>query len=278
VTAPAAGAAFDAFERQGWITAAHAYDEFFGPITSQVVDPLLDAVHAEAGDTLVDLACGPGHLLDVATRRGVRAVGVDASPTMLELARRTAPAAAIRWGDVQHLTFADASFDAATAAFVLMHVADPERVVAEAARVLRPGGRLGVAVWDDPVKARLLGWLLDAIDEVGAEPPPDLPAGPAFFAYAEDAALRRLLERAWFCDVEVHTVGLAHRLPSVDDVWRGLVEGTVRTSALLRGQDATTLARVREAFVAIASSGTDAGGGIRIPVSVKLGVGVRRAP
>jgi SAM-dependent methyltransferase len=277
VTASAAArpvGSFDAFERHGWITAATAYEQFFGDITARVVDPLLDALGAEPGDTLLDLACGPGHLLDRAAARSVRAVGVDASPAMLEIARRTAPSASVHWADVQHLPFAAASFDLATAAFVLMHVSQPHRVVAEAARVLRSGGRAGIAVWDSPAQTRLIGWILDAIDRAGVRAPDDLPEGPPFFAYADHEALRDLMEQAGLEDATIHRIAFTHQVGSIDDLWDGLVDGTVRTAALLRRQDRTTMARVRREFDALVGPHVE-DDGLAVPVSVVIGVGIK---
>jgi SAM-dependent methyltransferase len=267
--------AFDAFERRGWGAAARGYDEFFTEITDQVIDPLLAAVAAEPGDQLLDLACGPGHLIAAASERGIPSTGVDVTPSMLELARRAAPTASVRWCDVQHLPFPDDSFDLVTAAFVLMHVADPDRVVAEASRVLRPGGRLGVAVWDVPERARLLGWMGEAIERAGVRPPDDTPAGPSFFAHASDEAMSRLLEMGGLDEVAVRTLAFTHRVRSVDQLWRGLVEGTVRTAALVRGQDAASLRRIRHELAVLVEPHTDATG-IAVPVSVRLGVGTRR--
>ena len=266
--------AFDAFEHRGWLTAAAAYDTFFTPVTAKVVDPLLDAVEAGPGSDLLDMACGTGHLLASACSRGINAVGIDASPAMVELARHAAPEASVRTSDVQDLSFPDDSFDAVTAAFVLMHVAAPTRVVSEAVRILRRGGRLGVAVWDDPSRTRLIGWILDAIAMAGASPSADVPDGPPFFAYADEAALVQLLEQNGLADVAVHTVEFTHLVDTLDEVWTGLTEGTVRTAALLRGQDDATRSRVHEAFVSLAAPHTDADG-VHIPVSVKLGVGQR---
>jgi SAM-dependent methyltransferase len=84
--------------------------------------------------------------------------------------------------------------------FAILHVGRPERVAGEAARVLAPGGMLALSTWDDPVRCRLLKVFTDAIGEVGAAPPPDLPDGPPFFRFANDGEFTRLLTDAGLTD------------------------------------------------------------------------------
>jgi demethylmenaquinone methyltransferase / 2-methoxy-6-polyprenyl-1,4-benzoquinol methylase len=96
------------------------------------------------GDDVLDSCCGTGDLAIEDARLGGRVTGLDFSEPMLERARRKAPE--LEWvrGDALALPFADESFDAATVGFGIRNVADLEAGLRELARVLRPGGRLGV--------------------------------------------------------------------------------------------------------------------------------------
>ena len=94
------------------------------------------------GSVLLDLACGAGLLAPFVAGRGHRHVGVDLSPTAVPLARAHG-VAAVR-GDVLRLPFADAVADVVVAGEVLEHVPDLAGALAEACRVLRPGGTLVV--------------------------------------------------------------------------------------------------------------------------------------
>lgn len=89
---------------------------------------------------LLDLACGAGLLAPHVTGKGYRHVGLDLSPTALPQARDHG-VVPVR-GDVLHLPFRDEVADVVVAGEVLEHVEDPDRLVAEACRVLRPGGTL----------------------------------------------------------------------------------------------------------------------------------------
>lgn len=96
------------------------------------------------GDRVLDGACGTGDLAVADKRAGAsHVVGLDFSERMLERARRKAP---LEWvqGDLLALPFDDASFDAMTVGFGVRNVADLPLALAEARRVLRPGGRLAI--------------------------------------------------------------------------------------------------------------------------------------
>ena len=102
----------------------------------------VDAV-VKPGDRVLDACCGTGDLAVGAQAAGGVVTGLDFSPAMLERARRKSSAVTWVEGDVLDLPFEDASFDAATVGFGIRNVADLEAGLAELARVLVPGGRLG---------------------------------------------------------------------------------------------------------------------------------------
>jgi len=105
--------------------------------------PLIAAVAAARPARVLEVGCGWGELAAwVARETGAEVVAVDLSPHMVELARESGVDA--RVGDVQELPFDDGEFDVAVAAWMLYHVPDLGRGLAELARVLRPGGRLVV--------------------------------------------------------------------------------------------------------------------------------------
>jgi SAM-dependent methyltransferase len=117
---------------------------------------LLSALDVRAGQSVLDVGCGPGtdlgRLAD-AVAPGGSVVGVDNDPAMLAEARRRLadrPEVSIWSGDAHALPLGDASVDRARTDRVLQHVADPAGVLAEALRVLRPGGLLAIAEpdWD----------------------------------------------------------------------------------------------------------------------------------
>ena len=261
--------AFNAFEASGWDAHSAGYDDFFPAITNRLIEPLLDAAGVGAGVRVLDVATGPGYAASAAIDRGATAVGVDVSGEMLALARRRDPRLDLRPGDAEALPFADASFDAVVANFLILHVGRPERVARELARVLTAGGHVALTAWDLPDRARLLGIAVDAAAAGGAVAPDDIPVGPPFFRFADDVRFAALLTDAGLVDAGVQTITFTQPVASPDLLWDGLLDGTVRTSALIRRQSPAVLAAVRARFDEIAERHR-AGDALQIPISVKL--------
>jgi SAM-dependent methyltransferase len=268
--------AFNAFEAAGWGERADGYHRFFGSLTTQVIEPLLDAAGVGAGKRVLDVASGPGYCAAAAAARGAEAVGVDVAGEMVTLARRLHPRIEFVQGSAERLPFDDASFDAVVGNFLILHLGRPEQGAAELVRVLEPGGRLALSTWDMPERTRFLGVFLEAADEAGAVPA-DIPAGPPFFRFAEESEFTRLLQGAGLSDVAVQTVSLTHRLASADELWDGFRDGTVRMGALLIGQAPETMQRLRAGFDRRVREYTGEDGSIELPVSVKVASG-RLAP
>lgn len=268
--------AFNRFEAAGWERRADGYQRFFAPITTQVIEQLLDAAEVDRRARVLDAATGPGYVAAACAVRGADAVGVDVAAEMVSLARTLRPEIEFRQADAEQLPFSDGSFDAALGNFLILHVGRPEQVAAELVRVLKTDGRLALSTWDVPARARLLGVLVDAVAEVGAQPSAHIPPGPPFFRFSEEDEFVRLLRGAGLGEVTIQTVAFTHRLASADELWAGLMDGTVRTRALVRSQPEEVQAQIRAAFDRLVRPYAT-NGGLEIPVSVKLASG-RKAP
>ena len=122
---------------------------------------LIGAADPKAGDTSLDVACGPGTVVAAFAPHVTHAVGLDATDAMLDQARALSAEkflANVDWrrGDVYALPFETASFDIVSCRYAFHHLQSPERAFAEMLRVCKSGGRIvlcdGVAS-DDPQKA-----------------------------------------------------------------------------------------------------------------------------
>ena len=142
VLADRARAASESFRRKG-----ADWDEMraLGLPARAVEAALLGLLPASGIGRLLDIGTGTGALLEVLAPRIESGLGIDASRQMLALARaRLAPLGhcAVRQGDMYRLPLPDAAFDLVVMQMILHHAEDPAAALAEAARVLRPGGRL----------------------------------------------------------------------------------------------------------------------------------------
>jgi SAM-dependent methyltransferase len=261
-----------AFERQGHDALATSYHAFFSAVTALATNPLLDAVGLHAGTRLLDVATGPGALAAEAARRGARPVGIDLSPQMIELARRLYPGIDFREADVEHLPFADDTFDAVVCAFGLGHFPRPELAVAESLRTLLPGGRIAFSWWDDPSRQRIQGIFRDAIAEVGVSVPPDVPQGHNVYRFSNTGEFLRLLKGAGLIEVGVTEHTTTYSVTDTETLWRGGLGSLLLTGAAIRQQDNATQDLIRTAFERCARvyRSTD---GLNLPVAFKVGSG-----
>lgn len=238
---------FRDFEHAGWSSAsvAASYHRQLGDVTSGCIPQLLRAVGLQAGERVLDVACGAGYVAAAARELGAEAVGVDFSPAQVQLAEQSHPGIRFVEGDAAALPFADGAFDVVLNAFGLPHVTDPDKVVAEAWRVLKPGGRFAYASWCEPAKCVAFSMVYDAVRahgtlEVG------LPPGPNFFGYGDIAYARVMLGRAGFTDVEGTEVPLVWRVAAPDDIVDAIASGTVRAAAVLNAQSPENLAKIKQ--------------------------------
>lgn len=268
-------AVYKAFEAEGWTRKAKTYDRLTGRVTARLVMPLLEAAGVQSGTRVLDVACGPGHIAAAAAAKGAEPVGLDAAEGMVAVARARYAEIAFQQGDAERLPFADASFDAVVAGFVVNHLPHPERALAEFARVVRSGGRVAVTVWDRPERMRLLGVLGEAVQGTEGVLDPGLPSGgPDPFRFADDVALAALLSGAGLAEAEVRSIAFELDVADTDELWEGLLAGSVRTAALIERQAEPVRRRIRAALEqAVAPYRSETG--IALPVSAKLASGRR---
>lgn len=245
---------FRAMERAGWTAEdkGEAYDRFMGATTSQVAEPILRGVGAASGMSLLDVACGPGYVSGDATEMGLSVTGVDFSPSMLVRAAERVPGAEFREGDAENLPFDAGTFDAAVCAFGMLHFGAPERAMAEACRVLKPGGRYAFSVWQVPPPGSYMAVVGGAIRRHG-DPTAGAPPGPNFFRYADADNSAAALAEAGFGDVERIEAPIEVIVPA-DQVLEAVYSAGVRTTAILRAQSAADLESIHAEIVAAAAA------------------------
>ena len=187
-TPPAAPdlAAVKARQQTTWASGDFAV---IGTTLQLVGESLCEAVDVEAGTLVLDVACGNGNATLAAARRGCRVTGLDYVPTLLRRAEERAQAERLEVqlveGDAEHLPFNDGKFDVALSTFGVMFAPDQPRAAEELMRVVRPGGRIGLANWTPE------GFIGPLLKTVGRHvPPPAGVASPA--AWGIESFLKRL--------------------------------------------------------------------------------------
>lgn len=203
----------------GWSRRADSIQEFGMRVSVWMVEQL----SLQPGQRVLELACGPGDtgfLAAELVKPGGTLIATDASRAMLGVATGRARDLGItnvefRQLDLEWIDLEAASVDSILCRWGLMFAVDPRAALQEARRVLRPHGRIALAVWDDPEQNPWATIPTRALVELGHAVPPD-PDQPGMFALADAERLRRLLEDAGFVEAHVDSVELSRPEVSVE--------------------------------------------------------------
>ena len=240
---------FTEFEHEGWERVANQYDSVWSSSTRQFIPPLLEAAEVAEGMSVLDVGCGPGYVSAAAAERGAVPTGLDFSREMVAIAQKMFPRIEFREGDAQNLPFVDGRFDRVLANFALLHVADPEQALAEACRVLKPGGKFAFSTWAHLAENPFVKLVDDAI-QAHANLEVDLPPGPPYYLFSGPDEFRKALERTGFegtsMSFKVHTI--EWKVPSARFIFDAELKAGVRTAGLLAKQTPEALKAIESAI------------------------------
>jgi SAM-dependent methyltransferase len=223
-----------------WGSAAKDWSELSAAMVTPLYHAALNLARVGRGTTLLDVGCGSGEVLALAHFRGADAIGIDAAPALVHIARQRAPHADVREGDMEDLPYKDESVDAITYVNTLQFARDPGHALREGARVLAPGGRLVAAVWAEPERcglARVMKAVADAL--------PQKPPGGGPFSLSAPTALADLVKQAGLKPVETvevptpflyfnedHAIGSILSTGPAQGAIRAVGAGPIRRAAL----------------------------------------------
>jgi SAM-dependent methyltransferase len=245
------GPAHSSFLAQRYSADAVVYDELWSPVIRPVGDELVAEMRLANARRVLDAGTGAGALVP-AIRSGAPAAsvtGLDVAVGMLGLAKGRHDIACVA-GDAMAIPFDAGSFDAVVLAYVLFHLGRPDVAMAEAARVLRPGGVVGTITWASEGSI-VAGSLLDAaLDDVDAPAPP---WSGDHAGLSSPAQVRARMHRAGFTESALWTATITHQF-TIDSFWRLRTTGGNTGWRLRQLGDAERpelLARVRRQFDAL---------------------------
>jgi SAM-dependent methyltransferase len=265
---------FAAFELSGWDANIVGYDSAFGAVARQTVAPMLDAARVSSGMQVLDVCCGPGMLAAGALKRGAEATGLDFSAEAVKLARELVPDGRFQQGDAQALPFPAASFDAVLCGYGLMHLPEPAAALREILRVLRPGGRTALSVWD----AGGAGFTL-VYEAVRARGSLDmaLPHGPDFFQFGSPERMQAALTEVGFAEATANSFHQDWHLPNANRYIESILAGTVRARAVLAAQSSAAAVGLRAYIADYLTRFQVPAGELVVPMPAIIGSGARPA-
>ncbi|HEU0335836.1 MAG TPA: class I SAM-dependent methyltransferase [Gaiellaceae bacterium] len=195
-------------------------EEVTAPLRAWLVRELA----AQPGETVLELAAGAGdtgfEVAAIVGERG-RLLSTDFSPAMLEVARRRGAELGLenvdfRVIDAERIELEDDCVDGVVCRFGFMLMSDPAAALAETRRVLRPGGRLVLAVWGPPERNPFFAVAGRALVERGHLPAP-VPGAPGVFSLGDEQRLRALVEGAGFAAVRTEGIPVGFAVPSIEE-------------------------------------------------------------
>ncbi len=212
-------------------------------VTAPVREWLVGELAPSEGDVILELAAGVGDTgFDAAELIGEegKLISSDFSPKMLEEARRRGAERGIRNAeyqviDAEQIGLDDDSVDGVICRYGYMLMADTAAALAETRRVLRPGGRLALAVWGPPERNPFFSILGGKLVERGHLPPPEPPPAPGIFAMGSEERTAQLLEEAGFGEVRIAEIEVRFTVPGVREYMEFTADTSGPIAIALRG-------------------------------------------
>jgi SAM-dependent methyltransferase len=237
-----------------------------------VAERMIGALGIEPGNRVLELAAGLGDLSFMACDRAGPdgcVIVSDQAEGMLEGARDRARElgvgnAEFRVVQAESIDLDAASVDVVMCRWAYMLMADPLAALRETRRVLRPGGRLALAVWGEPQRNPWVTLPMRVLVEQGLAEPPS-PSGPGIFALSDQARLRATLEDAGFGEITIESVDVCRRNAGAEDFWQTTIDLSAGIRAALAGRDEDEIGELRRRVEERLVPYTDADGAIALP-------------
>ncbi len=258
----------------GWGKRADRVRQYGLPVSMWMIEH----ANLQPGQRVLELAAGPGDTGFLAAELiepGGTLVSSDASDAMLELARRRAQTFGVRNVEFANLQLEwidlpAAGVDAALCRWGVMLCVDPPAAVKEIRRILRPGGRVALAVWDLPERNPWATIPSRTLIELGHSTPPD-PSAPSMFALSEPGRLEALFEEAGFAEIEVDAVELDRTYEGVGALLEETHDLSMMFADVYDGLDDGGRREVAKTMASLAEPYMQADGALLLPGRSRVG-------
>lgn len=238
-------------ERTGWSVRANGYQDATARATLQTIPVLLSHARLFPGAKVLDAGCGPGYVAACASLLGAEAEGLDFSQGMVDEARSQFPHLTFSLGDVENLPTPDQWYDTVLSNIVLFHVTNPAQAMAEAFRVLKPGGRFVFSQWLGPDRSECYQLLFDVLgrhaDMTRADPAPNA------YALSNEEKVVDMMQIAGFSDMKFEIVDNVLHAPG-PSFFDFFMKFGVRVPLILERQNESVQKTIRKEIDGLASS------------------------
>jgi len=214
--------------KAGLWSSGDAYEKYMGRWSRRIAPHFLDWLSVPAEANWIDIGCGTGVLSSTILARCIptSVVGIDPSEAFVEAARSQVSDSRFRCqqGNGEALPFEDGEFAVAVSGLVLNFVGDKNKTVAEMKRVVRPGGRVALYVWDYAGHMQIMRYFFDTAAELdaGAREFDDGVKAPI----CRPGPLSNLFKEAGLADIEVQYLDIPAAFDNFEDYWMPFLGGT----------------------------------------------------
>ncbi len=222
-----------------WSTDPEGWALYGEPHNEPLFRDVLMAASEAPGRRLLDVGCGTGMVLQLAAAEGWSAEGIDVAEPLLAIASARVGPGSVRRAEADALPFGDASFDAVVGVNSFQFAADPAGALAEAARVLRPGGRVVASLFAEPERSEstAVHTAISALVDAAASAPGSSAPAHAPYLLSAPGNLERALEDAGLRVVGSGETVCVWAYPDADAAARGILSsaGGARASRAVGG-------------------------------------------
>jgi ubiquinone/menaquinone biosynthesis C-methylase UbiE len=255
----------------GWGRRAQRVRDWGMPVSTWMIEQL----SLQPGQRLLELAAGPGDTGFLAAELiapGGTLISSDATEGMLEVARKRAGELGLssvklefKQLQIEWIDLPTASVNAILCRWAYMLTVDPEAGMREARRVLVPGGRIALAVWDSDEANPWATIPTDALVQGGYIEPVDRNVSGGIFSLADPERLQEMLEEAGFVDVLVEPIEVVRDYDQFDEFWDESLELSPSLSVALERLTDEQRDDVRSRAESLLQPFTDSDGAIHVP-------------
>jgi SAM-dependent methyltransferase len=251
-------------------------NEFLWRTSEPLARWMVDALGPSSGQTVLDIAAGPGDTGFIAAERGARLISTDFAAQMTAVAARAAQARGLdnvecRQLDAEKMDLQDDSVDGVLCRWGFMLMQDPAAALRECKRVLRDGGKLVFSVWGPPEENPWVTIPVVVAVKRGLSKPADARGPGGMFSMADESGVRAMLKDARFEQIELSTFPITWRFDDFEGLWSFYTELAGAVAALVKSAPTETVATFKDAVRAAADEYKD-GSGYTIPGEVLNGI------
>jgi ubiquinone/menaquinone biosynthesis C-methylase UbiE len=204
-------------------------------------DYVLNSIPVTNGRNILDIGCGTGYFAKIASDKGLKVVGIDATTAFIELATTRVPQATFVVGEMEELPFEEKSFDYVSGFNSFQYAADTKNALTEARRILKNNGHLIAMIWGNKSECEAASYL----KAVGSLLPPPPPGAPGPFALSENRSLENILEEIGFTIKNSSDIQSIWDYPNTEIALRGLMSA----GPVARAIDQNGFDKVRETIL-----------------------------